>query len=319
MWAEAMQYSSSSGAQGICPTGWHIPTYGELGSLRTYVSNDGNALKALGQGSGDGAGTNTSGFSALLAGRYTADGGYFWELGQIAFFWGSTPDGSGNASLMDVGWNNSDYIEVLSGAYTLLATSVRCIYDSPIPLPVELESFEVFDNENFVNLNWRTATEINNYGFEIQRKSEISDWQRIGFVQGHGNSNSTKKYYFIDDNILSGTIKYRLKQIDFDGKYEYSKEVDIQVEPPNKLTINYNYPNPFNPSTRISYSIPTNGLITLKIFDVLGNEVTTLVNEDKSAGKHEISFNGKFLSSGTYICKLRFGNSEVSKKLLLLK
>lgn len=182
-----------------------------------------------------------------------------------------------------------------------------------------------------VNLKWQTATEVNNYGFEIQRKKVTNDelritsnqWEKIGFVQGYGNSNSPKSYSFTDEAVYGNKFIYRLKQIDFDGTFKYSDIVEVNIEAPTKFSLKQNYPNPFNPTTTIKYSIPMlgNGLAqtVLKVYDILGSEVATLVNEKKSAGNYEVKFDASGLSSGIYFYKLESGSFLQTRKLLLMK
>jgi photosystem II stability/assembly factor-like uncharacterized protein len=176
-------------------------------------------------------------------------------------------------------------------------------------MPVELTFFTASYGYNAVNLNWMTATEINNQGFEIQKQgsnkhSTISSWGKIGFVQGFGTTTEPKSYSFKDNDITTGTYKYRLKQIDFNGSFKYSNEIEVAVDFAQKEFVLYqNYPNPFNPSTTIKYTIPpvASGFslskVTLKVYDVLGNEVATLVNEEKKPGVYEVEFDGSGLSS----------------------
>ncbi len=200
------------------------------------------------------------------------------------------------------------------------------------PLPVELISFNVKCIMQNVELNWTTATEVNNFGFEIERKlvgTELAlsenNWQKIGFVSGHGNSNSPKDYSFIDKNPFSGKIKYRLKQIDTDGSFSYSNEVEVNVEVPKEFTLEQNYPNPFgktihsdNPTTKISWQSPVSGWQTLKVYDLLGKEVATLVNEFRQAGRYEIEFNpvesrgGVSLPSGVYFYRIEI-HSDITQ------
>jgi len=198
------------------------------------------------------------------------------------------------------------------------------------PLPVELTSFTAIVVNNNVQLTWQTATEVNNYGFNIERCVKLNagseNWIKVGFVQGHGNSNSPKNYSFTDKSLKSGNYSYRLNQIDTDGKFEYSDVVEVTLnnETPDKYELSQNFPNPFNPSTTISYSIPKNvksemSKVKLIVYDILGNEVATLVNELKNAGFYEVSFDGSKLSSGTYFYTLQSGNFTETKKLLLLK
>ena len=187
------------------------------------------------------------------------------------------------------------------------------------PVPVELTSFTVTVNENSVMLNWKTASETNNSGFEILRSAQDDTWESIGFVNGKGTTTEESNYSFVDNNLTSGNYQYRLKQIDFDGSFEYSEIVDVQVLSPTEFNLSQNYPNPFNPSTTISYSIPTNGFVNLKIFNAVGEEVKTLVNENKSAGVHKVTFNAVNIPSGIYFYKLAAGESSLVKKMILLK
>ncbi len=195
------------------------------------------------------------------------------------------------------------------------------------PLPVELTSFTVSFISSYVELKWRTVTEVNNYGFEIERASFISNevrnlnWQKVGFVQGHGNSNSTKEYSFTDNLSLDPALNlsYRLKQIDNDGTFKYSEEVEVKTQLPLKFLLSQNYPNPFNPNTTIRYQLPQNSFVTLKVFDVLGKEVSVLVNEVEDAGNHEVNFDASKLASGIYFCKMQTEDFTGIKKLLLIK
>lgn len=187
------------------------------------------------------------------------------------------------------------------------------------PLPVVLTSFTAIDFKEGVVLEWITATEVNNYGFEIERKEENTSWQIIGFVQGHGNSNSPKEYSFTNTPLGGTKFKYRLKQIDFDGTFEYSNEIEVNLQTPLFFLLNQNHPNPFNPNTTIKFSIPHSQFVTLKVYDVLGREVATLVNEEKAPGNYEVKFNGSNLPSGVYCYRLQAGSFSQTKKLLLLK
>ena len=201
-------------------------------------------------------------------------------------------------------------------------------------LPVELTTFTAHNTGDKVELQWNTATEVNNYGFEIQRsaistqqsanaaadsrKLNAEGWEKIGFVKGSGNSNSPKNYSFIDDNPPSGTVEYRLKQIDNDGNFKYSQIVTV-TSLPKKYELWQNYPNPFNPTTTIQYAIPKAEHVTLKVYDELGKEVSTLVDENKEAGQYRVNFNGSNLASGIYYYRIAAGDFTEVKKLLLLK
>ena len=193
---------------------------------------------------------------------------------------------------------------------------------SPSPLPVELTSFSATTIGSTVRLSWNTATEINNYGFEVERcvlSPERQTWNKIGFVNGNGNSNSPKNYSFVDDKVSAGKYSYRLKQIDDDGQFEYSKTIEVDFNSPKKFELTQNYPNPFNPITTISWEIPTDGLVTLKIFDILGKEIYTIADEYQQAGSYQRNFDGSSLSSGMYFFTLQSGSFVQTRKMILMK
>ncbi|KAB2847050.1 MAG: T9SS type A sorting domain-containing protein, partial [Melioribacteraceae bacterium] len=208
-----------------------------------------------------------------------------------------------------------------------LSNAIAATFSSD-PLPVELINFYAAIFYNSVRLEWSTATEINNYGFAIERAVETQhavslQWQKIGFVNGHGNSNSPKFYSFVDNSNLSGSYLYRLKQIDFDGEFEYSETVGISlIKLQKEFELEQNYPNPFNPVTNIKFTINdvgTQHAAFLQIHDILGNEILTLVKEIKQPGIHEVEFNGEHLPSGIYYYTLSAGKFRETKKMMLLK
>ncbi|WP_337866977.1 T9SS type A sorting domain-containing protein [Ignavibacterium sp.] len=202
----------------------------------------------------------------------------------------------------------------------------RILLNFDFPVPVELVSFSANVSNNSVALNWVTASELNNSGFEVQR-SVISnpngmrnlDWQSIGFVNGNGTTSESNSYSFIDDNLSIGKYAYRLKQIDLDGSFTYSNEIDVDLGLPLSFSLNQNYPNPFNPSTSIKYQVSSISNVSLKVYDVLGKEVVTLVNQIQPAGNYEVSFNASSLTSGIYFYKLQAASFSQTKKMLLLK
>jgi Secretion system C-terminal sorting domain len=188
------------------------------------------------------------------------------------------------------------------------------------PTPVELVFFAGTLNGSNVELHWRTETEFNNYGFDIERTKDKSDWLTIGFVEGHGNSNSPKQYNFIDTDInQSGTYNYRLKQIDNDGTYEYSDVVNVEVGVPNNFYLSQNYPNPFNPETRIDFTLPEKQLVSLRVYNTLGELVGELVNEEREAGSYSVTFDASKLPSGVYIYRFQTSSFAANKKMTLLK
>jgi hypothetical protein len=188
-------------------------------------------------------------------------------------------------------------------------------------IPVELISFDYSIQGQIVLLSWITATEINNKGFEVERKTN-TDWENLGFVEGNGTTTETKHYSY-SDNVSSianvNTFYYRLKQIDFDGSFEYSDIVEVQIDQPNEYSLEQNYPNPFNPVTNIEFILAMSGFVNLRVYDLLGNEVAILVEKELTAGKHKLKFDASKLASGIYLYKLTAGEFVDLKKLILLK
>ncbi|MCE7858044.1 MAG: T9SS C-terminal target domain-containing protein, partial [Ignavibacteria bacterium CHB3] len=177
-----------------------------------------------------------------------------------------------------------------------------CIYGSD-PIPVELTSFTATANLGAVELNWITATETNNRGFEVQR-SAGGEFETIAFVEGHGTTTQTNAYSYTDKTVGTGSYSYRLKQVDFDGTFEYSNVVEVEVAVPAEFALDQNYPNPFNPSTKIAFRLAVDSKVSLKVFDILGQEVTSLVNGNLVAGGHSVDFDASSLNSGVYLYRI---------------
>ncbi len=239
--------------------------------------------------------------------------------------------------ITDASWNPQfdDYVDAiavnsddiyLAGRFKTVNLSTQSCFAlfSDQLLPVELSTFTASAVNGKVTLNWQTATEVNNYGFEIERMLVNRKWEKIGFVKGAGNSNSPKEYTFADNTSAASTpLSYRLKQIDNDGKFTYSKEITVELSSmPAEFSLSQNYPNPFNPATTIRYSVPVTlspVTVSLVVYNLLGQEVATLVNTRQSAGNYEVKFNASGLSSGVYLYKLQAGEFSAVKKLILLK
>jgi len=200
-------------------------------------------------------------------------------------------------------------------------------------IPVELTSFTASVNDSEVLLSWTTATELNNSGFDVERNSG-EGFKAVGFVSGFGTTTEFHSYNFIDPDVQAGIYTYRLKQVDFDGTFEYSDEVEIEVIAPSEFTLEQNYPNPFNPSTTIKFSLPSSSYATLKIYDTLGEEVAVLLAKEFTAGTYEVEWNANGLPSGVYFYQLQTGDPSASlpagrqgsgqsfvdtKKMILLK
>jgi hypothetical protein len=198
--------------------------------------------------------------------------------------------------------------------------SVQLIVEEVVP--VELVSFNAVSAKNSVILNWSTATEVNNRGFEIERglkQGNQINWITVGFIDGNGTSVETQNYSFVDKNVDAGLYSYRLKQLDYDGAFAYSQLVEVEIAVPLDYELAQNYPNPFNPSTTIKYSIPQAGAVRIALYDVLGNEVNTIVDTYQNAGRYEISLDAAGLASGVYYYRIQSGEFTSTKKLMLMK
>jgi len=208
-------------------------------------------------------------------------------------------------------------------------------------VPVELTSFTASTIGAKINLSWQTASEINNKGFEIERsqvdgkwkmengkfiRQSVNEdgWEMIGFINGKGTTTEQQVYSFTDENLLAGKYQYRLKQIDFDGSFSYSNIIEVEVLAPSHFSLEQNYPNPFNPATQINFSLASDSKVILKVYNVMGQEVKTLLNENRKAGFHHVNFDASDLSSGVYFYSIETSgdngnNFSAVKKMILLK
>ena len=235
--------------------------------------------------------------------------------------------------------NNGNVVDVInsttSNPFILTAPTpgvylINAGYNSPsrrwdsttvtLNVPVELSSFSASVNENDVTLFWQTATELNNSGFGVERMHRNNEWSEIGFVSGNGTTTEIHNYTFSDKDVPAGTYSYRINQIDYDGTNEYFElEQVIEINPPGKFTLLQNYPNPFNPSTTIQFVIPEKSNVVITIFNSIGEDVLTLVDENKEAGSYEVNFNASGFTSGIYYYKLQTDNFAQTKKMILMK
>ena len=313
--------NGSSGARFI-PLQTSPTTYLDLGTAATYsdgnahvfsarASNSGGAVRVDGVDGGTSSGNILSSNSGALQLGVRSDGTYYFN-GDIA-----------EVILYNTNLSTSDRSTVehyLANRYGITSSA----------LPVELTSFTANVIDGKVLLNWQTATEVKNYGFEVERAanlrglqngngdSNLGGFSTIGFTQGHGNSNSPKSYSFTDSNTPSGKVEYRLKQIDNDGTFKYSSIVTVNSLP-TQFSLGQNYPNPFNPSTTIKFELPSDSKVKLEIYNTVGQKVATLVNGEMTAGYHQVEFNANRLASGIYFYRIQTNGFVSIKKLLLLK
>jgi len=194
---------------------------------------------------------------------------------------------------------------------------VRITADDPVP--VELTSFSASVTGDNVILEWTTATELNNLGFEVQRKSQDTKFEAVGYVSGSGTTTEPRNYFFTDSKIPNGQYTYRLKQMDFDGVVSYSDEIVVEVDAPAEYALEQNYPNPFNPSTNINFSIAEASVVKVAVFNLLGQQVSLLLDEFKEAGLHTVTFDAGQLPSGAYFYSIETPLFKQTKKMLLAK
>jgi len=235
-------------------------------------------------------------------------------------WWGAWNSGLGVGEMyvVDVTTAATTYMGLLGPGIEMCALAIPAAY-----IPVELVSFSANVNETTVELSWTTASEINNHGFEIQRSSN-GEFVTVGFVEGHGTTTEVQNYSYTDREIPEGSYGYRLKQVDLDGTFEYSDVVEVDVTVPDVFALEQNYPNPFNPSTKIDFSLAVDSKVSLKVFDVLGQEVATLINSDLVAGAHNVDFDASSLNSGVYFYRIEATGIDGTnftnvKKMILTK
>lgn len=268
---------------------------------------------------------------------YDENGNLVNEFNSVSGLRGVHYLGNGNiivtnsAGVHEINGTTGDFIRTIAaGVSAQYVNSCDFVLDV---VPVELVSFSALVVNNSVRLSWVTATEVNNSGFEVEKQigsgqSAAGNWEKIGFVEGNGTTTETNYYSFEDKNLSAGTYQYRLKQIDFDGTFEFSDIIEVEVNIPAEFSLSQNYPNPFNPSTKIKFSIPTdlgiNTNVSLKVYDILGNQIASLLeNANLSPGVYEVEFNSNKLnhpiSSGIYLYELQAGKFKSVKKFILNK
>ncbi len=191
-------------------------------------------------------------------------------------------------------------------------------------VPVELTSFTASVIDGNVTLNWSTATETNNSGFEVERKFNGSDFATVSFINGNGTTTAIHNYSFTDYNLIEGNYSYRLKQVDFNGQSEYSKTINVEITTPVEFNLAQNFPNPFNPSTKISFGLAVDSKVKLSVYNLLGEQVAQLLNSNLTAGTHNVSFNASNLNSGVYFYRIDAAgidgqNFSSVKKMILTK
>ncbi len=222
-----------------------------------------------------------------------------------------------NSSNYDGAWGCYPYLPSGNTLISDMSTGLWVLHFDGV-VPVELTSFTAQASGNSVTLNWKTATETNNLGFEIQRNL-TGEFVTVGFIEGVGTTTEPHQYSYIDQNLDNGGYEYRLKQIDYDGSAQYSDVVKVEVFSVTTLELKQNYPNPFNPSTNIKFNIPSSGYVNLSVFNLVGEKVKEIVNEILSEGEYNLKFDASNLPSGIYIAKLSSDNFNQSIKMTLLK
>jgi len=239
---------------------------------------------------------------------------------------GSWRSVNGGASWTPISIPSSGYQVVTVDSMTQFAAQGNGFYklEAPWFVPVELASFSAQLVDKDVILNWVTATEINNQGFNVEFSLDNENFAKIGFVPGFGTTTEMKSYSFTVSDIESGVQYYRIKQIDFDGTSTIFNSVEVTRPVPNSFVLNQNHPNPFNPSTTISFSLPVESNVNIKLFNMLGQEVAQITEGSFQAGNHNFQFNANDLSSGAYIYTLEAQgvngvNFKSTKKMLLLR
>jgi len=216
---------------------------------------------------------------------------------------------------------STNYQLFLVDSMTVFSAQGNGLYklDSPYFIPVELTSFSASSVDGNTTLNWTTATELNNLGFEIEKSFNNEKFEKIGFVPGYGTTTESKSYNFFISNLPSQKTYYRLKQVDLDGTFEYSSSVEVDGVTPAEFGLKQNYPNPFNPSTKIGFTLPTESNVKISVYNLIGQKVADVVNSKFNAGTHSVDFNAENFSSGIYLYNIEAGSFTSVKKMQLMK
>ena len=228
-------------------------------------------------------------------------------------------------SFLNIGPFTGSGTATIPGSYTNIFSKAWLVMDYLNITPVELTSFTGTVSQDGVLLNWTTATELNNQGFDIERSTSVQTWEKIGYVPGFGTTTESKSYSFLDQNVTTGTYSYRLRQIDFDGTVNYSDEIEVVADfTPSNFELSQNYPNPFNPSTTIEFQVPQASDVNIIIYDMLGQEVKSLFAGQIQAGNYSVEWDGlnnsgSKMSSGSYIYRMTAGEFIDTKEMILLK
>jgi len=256
----------------------------------------------------------TASGNVLAAGFSTPSGLYIYDSNGAQLNYFGTVTGLrgafqlGNGNYMVTNGSGVYVLDQNTGAIVsqpVSGVSARFIREYDLAtIPVELTSFTANVVGSSVELNWSTATETNNQGFEIERSQNNISFEQIGFVPGFGTTTEGKSYSYTDQSVNSGNYYYRLKQIDFDGSFSYSGVVEVDVALPTEFTLEQNYPNPFNPSTTIQFSLPVDAQVTIGIYNLVGEKVAEAVSGNFTAGLNKVTFNASQLTSGVYFYRL---------------
>ncbi len=271
----------------------------------------------------DGGATWTTSFVTGVAFRFATNvpgyGNTYVTVGSsgVSHF---TSDNGATWNTLVTGTTNTLYhVDATSNYCWAVGNSGTILRLDGTVLPVELTSFTATSQNQQVTLNWATATEINNNGFEIQRSSANSEFVTVGFVKGAGTITTQQEYSYTDKNLQNGIYSYRLKQIDFNGAYEYSKSIEVEVRSLDNYSLEQNYPNPFNPSTKIGYVLSAKTNVKIVVMNAIGEQVAILVDQTQEQGYHQLDFNASNLPSGIYFYSLQTENYSETKKMLLMK
>lgn len=311
------------------PSGLNV---GGMGAMLTTSVNLGTTTIERTHAPGTGAGneginrifniqpTNNSGLGATL--RFYYDESELNGLSEANLILFKSSTGTNNTWSGHGGTVNTtdNYVE-LAGIDDF---SYWTVADSNQPIPVELTSFKAEIIKNAVLLNWITATETNNSGWNVERilvnENNTTEWVKLGFIEGSGNSTTNKEYSFTDKYLANGKYQYRLQQVDFDGTINYSDIVEVDFNQiPTEFSLYQNYPNPFNPSTTIKFDVPASAFVNVSIYNSIGEKVAIVVNEQMEAGSHSVRFDASNLASGIYIYRLMANEQVFTNKMMLIK